>query len=179
MKFLFDLFPLILFFIAFKYWGILVATGVAIAGTVLQVTWLLARRKPVSRMLWISLVIITLFGGATLLSGDEWFVKLKPTALYWLMAIILAVGTFVFRRNLIRWLLGSEIQMPDAAWTIMNRSWMGFFAVMGGLNLYVAYNFPTETWVNFKVFWSMGLMLVFVIIQGVMLSRHITDKAEQ
>ncbi len=177
MKLLFDFLPLILFFVAFKFQGILVATAVAIATTIAQVSWLLLRKKPVSKMLWISLVIITLFGGATLLSGDEWFVKLKPTVLYWVMSATLAIGSIVFRRNLIQWLLGAEISLPDQAWTMMNRSWMGFFAVMGAANLYVAFNYPTDTWVNFKVFWSMGLMIVFVIIQGLMLARFTEDKA--
>jgi intracellular septation protein len=176
MKILFDFLPLILFFVAFKFEGILVATAVAIVTTIAQVAWLVLRKQPVSKMLWISLIIITVFGGATLLSGDEWFVKLKPTVLYWVMAATLAAGAFVFKRNLIQWLLGAEIALPDQAWTMMNRSWMGFFAVMGALNLYVAYNYPTDTWVNFKVFWSMGLMIVFVIIQGVMLARFTEDK---
>ena len=176
MKLLFDFLPLILFFVAFKFYGILVATGVAIATTILQVAWLLLQKKPVSKMLWISLIIITLFGGATLLSGDEWFVKLKPTVLYWIMAATLAAGALIFKRNLIQWLLGAEIALPGAAGTTMNRSWMGFFAVMGALNLYVATSYPTDTWVNFKVFWSMGLMIVFVIIQGVMLARFTEDK---
>lgn len=178
MKFLFDIFPLILFFVAYKYQGILVATGVAIVASIGQVLWLLLQGKKVSKMLWIGLIVIVLFGGATLLSGDEWFVKLKPTALYWLMAGTLAVGTLVFRRNLIQWLLGEEIQLPAPAWVVMNRSWMGFFAVMGALNLYVAFNFPTDTWVNFKVFWSMGLMIVFVVIQGLMLARYVEDKPQ-
>jgi intracellular septation protein len=176
MKFLFDIFPLILFFVAYKFYGILVATGVAIVASIVQVLWLLLRGRRVSKMLWLGLIIVVLFGGATLLSGDERFVKLKPTALYWVMAGTLAVGTFVFRRNFIQWLLGEEVQLPAAAWTLMNHSWMLFFAVMGGLNLYVAYNYPTDVWVNFKVFWSMGLMIAFVIIQGLMLSRHMEDK---
>lgn len=178
MKFLFDIFPLILFFVAYKYQGILVATAVAIVASIGQVLWLLLKGKKVSRMLWIGLIVIVLFGGATLLSGDEWFVKLKPTALYWVMAGTLAIGSLVFRRNLIQWLLGEEIQLPQPAWVLMNRSWMGFFAVMGGLNLYVAFNFPTDTWVNFKVFWSMGLMIAFVVIQGLMLARYVEDKPQ-
>jgi intracellular septation protein len=178
MKFLFDIFPLILFFVAYKFWGILAATAVAIVATIGQVAWLLMRGKRVSKMLWTSLVVIVLLGGATLLSGDEWFVKIKPTAFYWIMAGTLALGTLVFRRNLIQWLLGEEIQLPAQAWSVMNWSWMLFFGVMGGLNLYVAYNYPTDAWVNFKVFWSMGLMVVFVILQGLMLSRYIEDKPQ-
>ena len=176
MKLLFDFLPLILFFVAFKFLGIMWATGVAIATTIAQVGWLMLAKKPVSKMLWISLIIITVFGGATLLSGDEWFVKLKPTVLYWAMATTLAAGAMLFKRNLIQWLLGAEIALPTEAWTMMNRSWMGFFAVMGALNLYVAFNYPTDTWVNFKVFWSMGLMLVFVVIQGLMLARFTQGK---
>ena len=176
MKFLFDLFPVILFFVAFKVWGIYVATAVAIVATFAQVGWLKARGRKVDPMLWISLGIIVVFGGATLFLHDETFIKWKPTVLYWLFGLVLAGGLLVFRRNFIRMLLADKIEMPDEAWTKLNWSWVGFFAFMGIANLYVAYNFSTDAWVNFKLFGGMGLMFVFVLAQGAFLSKYVQEE---
>src|SRR5918999_3240959 len=132
MKFLFDLFPIILFFIAFKLADIYVATAVAIAATFLQVGWLKLRGKRVEPMLWASLAIIAVFGGATLLLQDETFIKWKPTVLYWLFGVVLA-GSLAFRRNLIRMMLSQQMQLPEPVWSRLNLSWIGFFALMGAL----------------------------------------------
>jgi intracellular septation protein len=175
MKFLFDLFPVLLFFIAFKLADIYVATGVAIAATFVQVGWLRLRGKRVEPMLWASLGIIVVFGGATLLLQDETFIKWKPTVLYWLLGGVLAAAA-VFGRNLVRSMLSHQVQLPDPVWARLNWSWVGFFAFMGGLNLYVAYNYSTDLWVNFKLFGGMGLMLAFVVIQALFLARHVEDK---
>jgi len=178
MKFLFDFFPVILFFVAFKVADIYVATGTAIAATFVQVAWLRLRGKRVEPMLWASLAIIVVFGGATLLLQDETFIKWKPTVLYWLFGAVLA-GAAAFRRNLIRVMLSEQVQLPDPVWARLNWSWIGFFAFMGALNLYVAYNFSTDNWVNFKLFGGMGLMFLFVLAQAAFLARHIEDKDER
>ena len=115
-------------------------------------------------------------GSATLLLHDETFIKWKPTVLYWLFASVLSVSALIFRKNLIRTMLGEQIQLPDAAWNKLNLSWAGFFACMGFLNLYVAFNYPTDTWVNFKLFGGMGLMLAFVIGQGLFLAKYVEQK---
>jgi intracellular septation protein len=176
MKFLFDLFPVILFFVAFKVADIYVATGVAIAATIAQVAWLKLRGRKVDAMLWASLAIIVVFGGATLLLHDEAFIKWKPTILYWVFAAVLTGGELFFRRNLIRTLLGEQLQLPDRAWRTLNRSWSGFFAFMGAANIYVAYNFSTDAWVNFKLFGGIGLMLLFVLAQGMFLAKYVEEK---
>jgi intracellular septation protein len=176
MKFLFDLFPVLLFFIAFKLADIYVATGVAIAATFLQVGWLKLRGKRIEPMLWASLGIIAVFGGATLLLQDETFIKWKPTVLYWLLGAVLAAAALLFRRNLIRAMLSEQLQLPDPVWARLNWSWVGFFGFMGALNLYVAFNYSTDLWVNFKLFGGMGLMLVFVLIQALFLARHAEEK---
>jgi len=172
MKFLFDLFPVALFFAAFKLFDIYVATGVAIATTALQVAWLKLRGKPVHVMLWASFAIIVVFGGATLLLQDETFIKWKPTVLYWLFGGVLAGAVLLFDRNLIRALLGEQMQLPERVWTRLNWSWVGFFAFMGAANLYVAYNYSTDLWVNFKLFGGMGLMFLFVIAQSLLLAKY-------
>jgi len=176
MKFLFDLFPVILFFIAFKLQGIYVATAVAIGASFAQIGWLWLRGRKIDAMLWVSLAIIVVFGSATLLLHDETFIKWKPTVLYWMFASVLSVSALLFHKNLIRSMLGEQIQMPDPAWSKLNFSWAGFFACMGFLNLYVAFNYPTDTWVNFKLFGGMGLMLAFVIAQGLFLAKYVEQK---
>src|SRR5688572_4230130 len=178
MKFLFDFFPVILFFIAFKVADIYVATAVAIVATFVQVGWLKLRRRKVEPMLWASLAIIAVFGGATLLLQDETFIKWKPTVLYWLFGIVLA-GAAAFGRNLIRLMLSEQIQLPAPVWSRLNWSWVGFFVFMGAINLYVAYHYSTDHWVNFKLFGGMGLMLLFVLAQAMVLSKHVQDKDER
>ena len=177
MKFLFDLFPVILFFIAFKLAGIYVATGVAMAATFAQIGWLKLRRRKVDTIMWVTLGIIVVFGGATLLLQDETFIKWKPTVLYWAFAAALTGAPLVAGKNLIRAVLGEQMQLPDPVWTRLNWAWAAFFAVMGVANLYVAFNYSTDTWVSFKLFGSTGLMLVFVIAQALYLSRHLQEKA--
>jgi intracellular septation protein len=176
MKLLFDLFPVVLFFVAFKLSDIYTATAVAIAATFLQIGWLKWKRRKVDTMMWISLVIIVVFGGATLALHDETFIKWKPTVLYWLFGAVIAAAQLLFRRNLVRAMLGEQVRMPDGVWTRLSWSWAGFFTFMGAANLLVAYNFPTDTWVNFKLFGGMGLMLVFVVLQAVFLARHVEEK---
>jgi intracellular septation protein len=173
MKFLFDFFPVILFFIAFKLQGIYVATGVAIVATILQIGWVWFRRRKVDTMLWVSLAVIVVFGGATLALHDETFIKWKPSVLYWLFGAVLLGAQVLFGRNLIRALMGKEISLPDAVWNRLNLSWVGFFLTMGVVNLAIAFNFDTDTWVNFKVFGGLGLTLVFVLLQAVALARFV------
>jgi intracellular septation protein len=175
MKLLIDFFPIILFFVAFKVWGIYTATAVAIAATVLQIAYLRVRNGRVEPMQWVSLGVIVLFGGATLLAESETFIKWKPTVLYWLMGGALLVGQLIFRKNLLRSVMGAQLQLPEAVWLKLNWAWAAFFALMGGLNLWIAFHFDTDTWVNFKLFGGMGLMLVFVVAQALYLSRYLKE----
>ena len=177
MKFVFDLFPVILFFVAFKFGDIYLATGVAIAATFAQIAWVWFRHRKVDTMLWVSLGIITVFGSMTLIFHDENFIKWKPTVLYWAFAVALAGGTLLFKKNLMRTLLAEQFKLPDAVWSRLNWSWVGFFTFMGFANLAVAFafNLSTDTWVNFKLFGGTGLMFVFVLIQGLLLSKYIEE----
>lgn len=202
MKFLFDLFPVILFFAAFKlaqgnqesaaalassllagFGGavaaeqapILLATVVAILATFGQIGWLLLRGRKVDTMLWVSLGIIVVFGGATLLLRDETFIKWKPTVLYWLFGLTLLASALLWRKNLIRSLMEKQVSLPDPVWQRLNAAWIGFFAFMGLANLFVAFRFSTPVWVNFKLFGGMGLMLAFVIGQSLFLAKYIEE----
>ena len=202
MKMLFDLFPVILFFGVFKLAGgnpdaaqafataigyqadplhlpVLLATAAAIIATLAQIIWVKLRHDKVDTMLWVSFAIILFFGGATLLLHDEAFIKVKPTALYWLFALVLLFSNILFKKNLIRSLMQEKMSLPTPIWNKLNLSWSGFFFALGVLNLYVAWNFPTDTWVNFKLFGATGIMLLFIVIQVAMVSKHVeTDNRE-
>ncbi|SFE73724.1 septation protein A [Nitrosomonas sp. Nm166] len=174
-KFLFDLFPVILFFLSFKVYDIFVATAVAMAAAIGQIGWLWFRRRQVDKMMWSNLAIIVIFGGATLISQDETFIKWKPTVLYWLIATVLLASNLIFRKNLIQAMLEKQIVLSPIIWNKLNLSWIGFFLSMGCINLYVAFNFSVDTWVTFKLFGATALMLVFMIVQVMMLGKHLKN----
>ena len=201
MKILFDFLPIILFFGMFKYaegnteWAartatewlgfmvsggvvgtaeapVLLATVVVILATLAQILWLVVRGRKIDTMLWVSLGLVTLLGGATIYFHSESFIKWKPTVLYWVMGAALLIGQLVFGKNGIKSLMGAQMTLPEPVWRTLNYSWVGFFVLMGLLNLWVAFSFPTATWVNFKLFGGMGLMLAFVLGQAVLLNKH-------
>lgn len=176
MKFLFDLFPVILFFAVYQFSGIYIATAAAIVATFVQIGWVWLRHRKVDTMLWVSLVIIVVFGGATLVFHDATFIKWKPTVLYWLFTAALLVSAVLFNKNLIRKLLEPQLKLPEPVWGQLNAAWAVFFAFMGFINLYVAYEFEESTWVNFKLFGGMGLMLLFVVAQGMFLAKYVDEE---
>lgn len=181
MKFLFDFFPLILFFAAYKIYGIFVATAVAIVASVAQVGWVWLQRRRFETTHLVTLAVIVVFGGLTLLLRDDVFIKWKPTIVNWLFAVIMLATQLVGRRTAIEHLLGTQIRLPAHIWRNMNVSWVIFFVAAGVLNLYVAFYYGadldektrTDIWVNFKVFGLMGLTLAFTIAQMALVSRHI------
>lgn len=204
MKLLFDLFPVILFFVSFKVASgypeasaglaaatlgtlvaggavpagqapILLATAAAIMASVVQVGYRLLRGQRVEAMLWLSLGVILVFGGATIWLHDETFIKWKPTILYWLFGAILLGGRLLGRRNLLQRLLGAQLVVAPQVWQQLLWVWIVFFGVIGGVNLAVAFNFPTETWVDFKLFGLLGLTLAFTVGIGIWLARHMKE----
>ena len=208
MKILFDFLPILLFFGTFKYaegqkeWAarfasehfgflvsggvvgtteapVLLATMVVIVATLAQIAFLLARGKKIDLMLWISLGLVVVLGGATVWFHNETFIKWKPSVLYWAMGASFWVSQTFFHKNLLQTLIGDQLDLPRSVWQRLNFAWIAFFALMGLLNLYVAYSFSTSAWVNFKLFGGMGLMLVFTLAQGVYLSRHIKPEAAE
>lgn len=179
MKFLFEIFPVLIFFIIFKMYGIFPATAAAIAASVLQAAWTWFRHSKIEKMVLVNLGIIVVFGGATLLLHDETFIKWKPTVLYWAFALVLTVSEMLMGKNLMRAMMSKQMTLPDAVWKKVNLSWAIFFTLMGILNLYVAFNFSTNAWVNFKLFGGMGLLLAFAIGQAVVLSRHLESQPEE
>lgn len=204
MKLLLDFLPILLFFGAFKYseshkaWAsdfatehfgfvvsggkvgpdeapVLLATIVVVLATIFQVLWLKATRRKVDTMLWVSLVLVVVLGGLTVYFRSETFIKWKPSMLYWVMGMAFWLSPLLFGKNLLRVLLGEQLQLPNKVWHRLNFAWVAFFGIMGFLNLWVAYHFSTDTWVNFKLFGGMGLMLAFTVAQGLYLSRYLDE----
>jgi len=207
MKILLDFLPIILFFGMFKYaeahvdWAarfasdhfgfivsggvvgteeapVLLATVVVIVATVVQISYLLARRQKIDMMLWITFVLVVVLGGATVWFHNATFIKWKPSVLYWAMGLSFWVSQTFFRKNLLQTMIGEQLDLPARVWQRLNFAWIAFFGLMGLLNLYVAYSFSTSTWASFKAFGATGLMLVFMVAQGVYLTRHLKPEAE-
>jgi len=184
VKLLFDFFPIILFFVTFKFFddphqGILAATAVVIVATSAQVAFTWLRHRKVENMHLITLALVVVLGGVTLLLNDEIFIKWKPTVVNWLFALAFLGSQFVGKRPLVERMLGSSVTLPAAIWTRLNLSWVVFFIAVGFLNLYVVYNYDTDTWVNFKLFGLMGLTLAFVVAQGFYMVRHAPAEDEE
>lgn len=173
MKFLFDLFPVILFFAAFKLYDIFVATAAAILAAIGQIIWLWWRHRHVDKTMWINLAVIVIFGGATLISQDEIFIKWKPTVLYWLLAAVLLISSLFFKKNVIKAALEKQMELPSLIWNQLNVGWVVFFLSMGVVNLYVAFSFSLDDWVTFKLFGATGIMLVFIVLQVLWLGKYL------
>ena len=157
---------------------VLLSTLVVIAATALQVAWLKTRGKKIDTMLWVSLGLIVVLGGATVWFHNETFIKWKPSVLYWVMALALWASANLFGKDILRKMIGDQLKLPDPIWKRLTLLWCAFFAVMGVINILVAYNFSTDSWVNYKLFGGTGLMIVFMIGQGLYVSRHIEEEAD-
>ena len=175
MKFLFDFFPVLLFFLAYKLFDIYVATGVVIAATFAQCGWLWITTRKVGTMQLATLAIILVFGGLTLVLHDEQFIKWKPTVINWLFGAAFLLSQVVGRRTAIERLLGANLSLPSPVWRRLNLSWTIFFFLLGAINLYVMTYYDRDTWVNFKLFGMLGLTLVFVVAQSFYLSKYVNE----
>lgn len=173
MKFLYDFFPIVLFFIAYKMEGIFVATAVAIVATIAQISFFWFKHRRFENMHLITLALIVVFGGLTLILQDEMFIKWKPTVLNWLFGAVFLGSQYYGSKTVTERLMGKSISLAVPVWIHLNLSWVIFFFALGFINLYVVYFYDTDTWVNFKLFGMMGLTLLFVIIQAIFLARHI------
>jgi intracellular septation protein len=179
MKFLFDFFPILLFFVTYKLGGIFIATAVAIAAGFVQVGlyWSQHRRFETNHL--VTLVLLAVFGGLTLLLQDETFIKWKPSVLNWLFAIVFLGSQFIGRKTIVERMMGNTIQLPAAVWGRLNLAWVVFFIALGFANLYVMRHFDTDTWVDFKLFGMTGLTIAFLVAQGFYLVRYMPDEGPQ
>lgn len=175
MKLLIDLFPVILFFIAYKMYDIYTATAVIIIATFVQVGYLYAKNKRVEKLHVITLVLIVLLGGLTLLLQDADFIKWKPTIVNWGFAVVFLGSHYIGQKPIIQRMMDSMIALPELVWSRLSWLWIGFFILSGASNLYVAFNYDEDTWVNFKLFGLMAMTIIFILLQGVYIHRHMED----
>jgi len=173
MKLLFDFFPILLFFLAYKLFDIYVATAAAIAATFVQIAILWVKTRTVAAMQLVTLAVIVVFGGLTLYLHDEQFIKWKPTIINWIFAGVFLASQLVGRKTAVERMLAGNITLPTPIWRRLNLGWVVFFLAMGAANLYVMTFFDSDTWVNFKLFGMLGLTLVFIVLQSLYLSRYL------
>ena len=180
MKFLFDFFPILLFFAAYKLYDIYVATAVAIAAAAVQTAVFWLRHRRFEKMHLVTFGLLLLFGGLTIVLRDPIFIKWKPTVINWLFAVVFLASHWVGEKPLVERMMSHAIQAPRPVWVRLSWMWVLFFVGVGVLNLYVAFNFAEETWVNFKLFGILGITFVFVIGQAFYLGRYVEEqKAEE
>lgn len=176
MKLLLDFFPLVLFFIGYKLFNIYIATAIAMVASGLQVIYYRFKHQRYEKMHIINLSVIVIFGGATLFFHNPWFIKWKPTGLYWITALAFFLSPIVSKKPLIQRMMESNVRLPNNVWLRLNTAWALFFIGMGVVNLYVAYHFSTDFWVNFKLFGGTLITLFFVCVQALYLTRHVLEK---
>lgn len=180
MKILLDFLPVIVFFAVYKYTNdILIATAVLIPATVLQMAYTWRVQRKIETMQLVTLALVVLLGGATLMFQDKAFIQWKPTVVNWLFAVGFLGTQFIGKKTVVERLMGSSIEMEQKIWRKLNLIWVVFFVALGIVNLYVAYNFSEETWVNFKLFGMLGLTLVFILAQGFYISRHVKEPEQE
>lgn len=177
MRILFDFFPILIFFIAYKFFGIFVATALTMAASLVQVSCYWLKHRKFETMHIITLIMVLLFGGSTLWLHNDLFIKWKPTAIYWIFALALLLSQFIGKKPIIQHLLASKVELPSKIWQHLNLSWVIFFTLMGLANVYVLYHFSTNAWVNFKLFGCFGLTLGFLIIQAIYMAKHINRES--
>jgi intracellular septation protein len=178
MKLFTDFLPVIIFFVAYKLWGMYVATGVFIVVSLLHIAWNRYFHGKVETMQWVTLGLVVLFGGATLLLHDPLYFKWKPTVVNWLFAAAFLGSGLFMERSLLQRMMDHAVSLPQAVWKRLNLAWVVFFIAAGTANIYVAYNYAEDTWVNFKLFGMLGLTLAFMIAQGFYLARYMQPVEE-
>lgn len=173
MKLILDFFALILFFTTYYFTrDIYTATIVAIVAGIFQAAFIWFKYKKLETMQWVSLLLIMVFGGLTVFLHNDVFIKWKPSLLFWAMAIAV-LGGILFKKNILKKLMGKELSLPETVWRNLSWAWVVFFTIMGIVNLWVAYHFDNDVWVTYKTFGSMGLMVAFFIGQGIYLVRYL------
>lgn len=175
MKLLTDLLPVVLFFVVYKLGNIFAATAAAMAAAVLQAGWLWLRHRRLQTMQLVVLGLIVILGGLTLIFDDPAFIKWKPTLVNWAFAAVFIGGELFSRRGVLERMLGEQFTLPGPVWRRLTLGWIGFFLGMGLLNLVIAYRYDLDTWVDFKLYGVLGLTLLFALLQGLYLSRHLPD----
>ncbi len=179
MKFLIDFLPIAIFFAVYKYTeDIILATAVLIPATALQILYTWIKTKKVEKMHLVTLALVLVLGTMTIIFNDKTFIQWKPTIVNWLFAVVFLGSQFISKRTIIEMMMSNNIDLPKPVWKKLNLSWVVFFIVAGAVNIYVAYNYSEDTWVNFKLFGLLGMTFIFVLLQGIYMSRHMKETDE-
>jgi len=179
MKLLLDFLPVIIFFTVYKFSGdIILATAVLIPATLLQMAYTWFRTHRIEKMQLVTLGLVIVLGGATVLFDNKAFIQWKPTVVNWLFAAAFLISQFIGNKPIVQRLMESSIELPTRVWSRLNIGWVAFFIIMGIANLAVVYTLSEEAWVNFKLFGMLGCTLVFIIGQGFYISRHMPEQSE-
>ncbi len=178
MKQLLEFFPILLFFIAYKAYDIYVATAVVIGATIIQVAFAWFKYRKVETMQWITLGLVIVFGGATIILHDEQYLKWKFSIIEWLFGLAFLSSHFIGQKTFIERMMGSNLTLPANIWQRLNFSWASFFISVGFINVYVMYNYNTDDWVTFKTFIAPALMVVFMVVQMSFIYKYIPDTKE-
>ncbi|RIZ69912.1 MAG: septation protein A [Methylococcales bacterium] len=178
MKQLLEFFPILLFFIAYKAYDIYVATAVVIGATIIQVAIAWFKYRKVETMQWITLGLVIVFGGATIILHDEQYLKWKFSIIEWLFGLAFLSSHFIGQKTFIERMMGSNLTLPANIWQRLNFSWASFFISVGFINVYVMYNYNTDDWVTFKTFIAPALMVVFMVVQMSFIYKYIPDTKE-
>ena len=179
MKLLVDFLPIVIFFIVYKMTGdLILATAVLIPATMLQMGYTWLTTKKVEKMQLVTLILVVVLGGLTVALQDGQFIKWKPTIVNWLFGLVFLGSQFIGKKPVVQRLMGKSMELPSRIWRQLNLAWVIFFAAMGGINLYVAFNYSESTWVDFKLFGMLGLTFVFILAQGVYMSRFMPKDSE-
>ncbi|KFK94489.1 MULTISPECIES: septation protein A [unclassified Serratia (in: enterobacteria)] len=172
MKQFLDFLPLIVFFTFYKLYDIYVASGALIAATALALVFTWIKYRKVEKMTLITFVMVAVFGTLTLVFHNDLFIKWKVTVIYTLFALALLISQLILKKPLIQRMLGNELTLPDKVWSNLNLAWAVFFLACGLANIYVAFWLPQDIWVNFKVFGLTALTLIFTLLSGIYIYRH-------
>lgn len=171
MKIVLDLFPILLFFAAYKFATIYEATAVLMGATVVQSLLMYKMDGKLAAMQKASLALILIFGSLTLFFHDDRFIKFKPTLLYSCLAMVLGVAQVLFKKNLLQTMLGSQVVLPNSRWHTLNSAWIVYCIFMAAINAYVALYYTTEQWVDFKI-WGYIFPLTFIVGTGFYMAKH-------
>ncbi|RVU30421.1 septation protein A [Neptunomonas marina] len=180
MKLLLDFLPILIFFGVYKYTGdIIIATAVLIPATLAQMLYTWLKEHRIEKMQLVTLILVVVMGGATVLFQDKTFIQWKPTVVNWLFAAAFFGSQFIGQKTIVERIMGANIELPKNVWSTLNISWVIFFLFMGAINLFVAYNFSEDIWVDFKLFGMLGLTILFIIIQGLYMSKHMPNQDQE
>ena len=179
MQLVVDFLPVIVFFVAYKLYGMYVATAAIMVAMSIQISVQWIRKRTVNKMLLASGILVLIFGSITIALKNPLFIQWKPTIVNWLFAVAFIGSRFIGDKTLIQRMMEHAIELPVTMWRRLNLMWVANFTLLGCANIYVVYNYSEETWVNFKLYGMLGLTLLMALVQGIWIARNIPEQEQR